>query len=134
MASPKSIPGRQAVQPASVKKPAEADDAITGSRAALQARQANRRKPQQAVFKGKQKSEREEDKEETTDIKIKLVDQDDNPVPGEAYRIVLPNKEVDESTLDENGCKVLAGIPKDQEGKMCKISFPNLDKEVWEKI
>jgi type VI secretion system secreted protein VgrG len=61
-------------------------------------------------------------------IEIKLVDTDNNPVPGEPYRIILPDGQtVAEGTLDEKGFARVDGI----DPGTCKVTFPNLDKSVW---
>jgi hypothetical protein len=64
-------------------------------------------------------------------IEIELVDQDKKPVPGEPYRITLPDGEtVAEGTLDEKGFARLDGI----DPGTCKITFPNLDKDAWKAL
>ena len=61
-------------------------------------------------------------------LEIELVDQDGNPVAGEAYHIVLPDGEtVADGTLDEKGFARLDGL----EAGSCEVSFPNLDKLSW---
>jgi hypothetical protein len=72
----------------------------------------------------------EEDIEEKTWIEIELVDEEDNPVPGEKYKITLPDDKVAQGTLDNNGFARVEGI----EPGTCQITFPNLDKDAWEKI
>ena len=62
-------------------------------------------------------------------IEIELVDEEDKPVPGEAYRITVPDGSVAEGTLDEKGFARVEGFEKGN----CKVSFPNLDKESWHK-
>ena len=56
------------------------------------------------------------------------MDKDGKPVPGEAYRVVLPDGEqVAEGTLDEKGFARVDGI----EPGTCKVTFPNLEKQAW---
>jgi hypothetical protein len=62
-------------------------------------------------------------------IEIELVDEDDQPVSGESYRIELADGKTEEGSLDEKGFARVDGIPKGN----CKVTFPNLDKEAWEK-
>jgi type VI secretion system secreted protein VgrG len=63
-------------------------------------------------------------------IEIELVDEEDNPVPGERYKVTLPDgKTVAEGTLDEKGYSKISGI----DPGTCKITFPALDKDAWEK-
>ena len=63
-------------------------------------------------------------------IEIELVDEDDKPVPGERYRIELPDGAVREGTLNMSGFARIQDI----ESGDCKITFPELDQEVWEPI
>jgi hypothetical protein len=64
-------------------------------------------------------------------IEIEMVDEDNNPVPGEKYRIILTdNKTFAEGTLDEKGFARVEGI----EPGSCKVTFPKLDKDAWEKV
>ena len=59
-----------------------------------------------------------------------MVDEENHPVAGLAYRITLPDGEtVAEGTLDEKGFARVDGI----EPGTCKITFPDLDKDAWEK-
>ena len=76
--------------------------------------------------------ENEEDQQKKKSwIEIELVDQDKQPVPGEPYRITLPDGEtVAEGTLDEKGFARVDGI----DSGTCKITFPNLDKDAWKAL
>ncbi|MBS3919724.1 MAG: type VI secretion system tip protein VgrG [Deltaproteobacteria bacterium] len=75
-------------------------------------------------------STEEEEEEKKSWIEIELVDEDDNPVSGEKYKVTLPDgKTVAEGTLDENGFARVDGIDPGN----CKITFPSLDKDAWEK-
>jgi len=61
-------------------------------------------------------------------IEVKLVNEQGKPVPGEAYRIILPDGEtVAEGTLDEKGFVRIDYI----DPGTCRIGFPNLDEKVW---
>ena len=61
-------------------------------------------------------------------IEIKLVDTEGNPVPGEKYKITLPDgSTVAEGTLDGKGFARVDGI----DPGTCKVTFPNLDQSVW---
>lgn len=63
-------------------------------------------------------------------IEIELVDEEDNPVPGERYEITLPDGEtVAKGTLDENGFARVDGI---EDPGNCQVTFPELDREAWE--
>ncbi len=71
----------------------------------------------------------EEDEEKTSWIEIELVDEEDEPVPSEKYEIKLPDDSVAKGTLDGDGFARVEGI----EPGTCEITFPNLDKDAWEK-
>ena len=61
-------------------------------------------------------------------VEIQLVGEDDEGIPGAAYRIELDDGRVILGKLDENGVGAVAGIkPGD-----CVVSFPELDGEAWE--
>jgi len=61
-------------------------------------------------------------------IEIQLNDQDGNPVPGEAYKITLPDgTTVADGTLDEKGHARVSNI----DAGNCQVTFPNLDKDSW---
>ncbi len=69
------------------------------------------------------------DSEKKSWIEIELVDDDGKPAPGEEYRVTLPDNTVTSGTLDEKGYAKITGIDPGN----CKVTFPNLDKEAWEK-
>jgi len=74
------------------------------------------------------KDQTEEEKEEKTSwIEIELLDEEDNPVPGEKYEIELPDGTLAKGSLDGNGFARVDGV---KEGE-CKVSFPELDQEDW---
>ena len=62
-------------------------------------------------------------------IEISLVDEEDQPVPGEAYRITLSDGSEAEGALDGDGKARLEGIPRGA----CQITFPDLDRRAWER-
>ncbi len=131
MPSPKSGKAGKAVTPPTPTKPAEADRADPGEMARL--------KSQQAAGPGKisvkpvpfhPPADDEEDDTEKTWIEIELVDESDEPVAGEKYRITVPDGRVASGTLDGNGFARVDGI----DPGTCQITFPDLDKDAWEKI
>lgn len=133
MPSPKSGKPGKAVTPTEPKKPEEADKADPGEMAKIKSQQqaSGTGKYGAAKFKPFTPSEEEEQtEEEKTWIEIELVDENDEPVPGEKYRITLPDGRVAEGTLDVNGFARISGIAPGT----CQITFPNLDKDAWEKI
>lgn len=60
-------------------------------------------------------------------IEIELLGEDDLPIPGETYAIELPGQKIVTGTLDAKGTARLDSIP----AGICKVSFPNLDKDAW---
>jgi type VI secretion system secreted protein VgrG len=71
----------------------------------------------------------EENKDKKHWIEIELLDEDGNPVPGEPYKITLPDgTTVADGTLDDKGFARVDNI----DPGTCKVTFPNLDKEAWE--
>jgi hypothetical protein len=132
--NPKSGKAGTPVDPAEPKSAEEADKADPGEVAETKANQ-------QQTQTGKYGSEKvklhkppqteEEKKQKTSWIEIEMVDEEDNPVPGEKYRITLPDGEtVAEGTLDDKGFARVEGI----EPGTCKITFPELDKDTWERV
>jgi hypothetical protein len=61
-------------------------------------------------------------------IAIELVGEDDQPIPWEEFKVVLPTGEVAVGFLDEKGSARVDAIPV---AGMCKISFPRLDQDLW---
>ncbi len=55
-------------------------------------------------------------------IEFQLVDDDDKPIVGERYEVLLPNQTLVTGTLPESGTVFLEGIPHGQ----CEVSFPSL--------
>jgi uncharacterized Zn-binding protein involved in type VI secretion len=62
-------------------------------------------------------------------ISIVLKDQDGRPVPDEMYHIELPDGSAADGTLDAKGSARVGGIDPGN----CKVTFPNLDKDLWKK-
>jgi len=63
-------------------------------------------------------------------IEIQLVDEEGQPVAGEPYIVTLPDgSTVADGTLDEKGFARVEGI----DPGTCKVTFPNLDKDAWDK-
>ncbi len=62
-------------------------------------------------------------------IEIELLDESGKPVPGEPYKITLPDgSTVADGTLDNNGYARVDNI----DPGTCKVTFPNLDKDAWQ--
>jgi len=62
-------------------------------------------------------------------IEIQLFDEEGNPVPGEPYKVTLPDgTTVADGTLDDKGFARVDNI----DPGTCQVTFPNLDKDAWE--
>lgn len=61
-------------------------------------------------------------------IEVYIEDEKGNPVPGERYRVTLPDgNTIAEGTTDDKGVGRVSGIDPGN----CKITFPELDDEAW---
>jgi hypothetical protein len=67
-------------------------------------------------------------KKSKTWISIELKDPDGNAIPGEDYRIELPNGRIVEGKLDRFGMAGVDGIDPGQ----CKVCFPRLSAPTWD--
>lgn len=130
----KSGTAGSAVSPTDPKAAEEADVADPGEVEKIKAEQ---RKTQTGKYGSEQikphkpPETKEEKAEKRSWIEIELVDEEKQPVPGERYKITLPDGEtVAEGTLDDKGFARVDGM----EPGSCKITFPELDKDAWEKI
>ena len=72
--------------------------------------------------------EEEEEVQATHTLEIELVDEDDEPVAGEPYRVELPSGDVLQGNLNSLGKAMLTGIV---DSGNCKVTFPRLDEAVW---
>ena len=120
------------VPPMSPKAAEEADKADPGEMAELKSEQIQKQQGKYGStaltpFNPSKQSTTGEDKKPHW-IEIKLVDTDGNPVPGEKYKITLPDgSTVAEGTLDGKGFARVDGI----DPGTCKVTFPNLDQSTW---
>lgn len=131
--NPKSGRSLNAVSPAAPGDPQEADNATAGSQGTGRTGQdESASNPSNAAGGGGRGAEQappyRRDPEKTGWIEIELVDEENQPVPGEAVRVTLPDGSEYNGTLDANGFLRIDGI---DEGN-CKICFVNLDKEAWQ--
>lgn len=70
----------------------------------------------------------EEDKKKKKSwIEIVLVDMENRPVPGEPYKITLPDETVADGSLDGKG---FARVDAFDPGN-CKVTFPKRDQSTW---
>jgi hypothetical protein len=60
-------------------------------------------------------------------IEIELVGEDDKPIPGVPYRILLVDGSTVEGALDETGSARVDDI----DPGTCVVTFPELDEEAW---
>jgi len=125
----------KAVSPTSPDKAEDADLADPGKMAEIKAEQIKSKSGKYGStkvkpFKSPTEEEKEEKKDELSWIEIELVDEEDEPIPGEKYKITLSDDSVIEGTLDGDGFARHDDIPKGT----CKVTFPELDKDAWEKI
>jgi uncharacterized protein (DUF2345 family) len=60
-------------------------------------------------------------------ISIQLLDEEGHAVPNEDYKITLPDGSTVEGTLDQHGRAKISGLDSGN----CKVSFPDLDGEMW---
>lgn len=73
-------------------------------------------------------SEREaQQRADPTWIEIQLIGEDGKGIPGERYRITLPNGSVRQGVLDGQGLARVEGIDPGQ----CEVTFPALDEDAW---
>jgi hypothetical protein len=127
MPSPKSGTAGSAVFPADPAEAKEADKADPGE---LDKIKAEQRKTQSGKYGSVKLKPYKPDRKKKSWIEIELVDEEKKPVAGEAYSITLPDGEtVAEGTLDDKGFARVDGI----DPGTCKVTFPRLDKDVWQK-
>lgn len=130
--NPKSGKGPSLVAPAAPKEAFEADLADPGEMARVKAEQISTGKGkygQSPVPPYRPPATPEEEAEKTAWIEIELVDEADQPVPGERYEITLPDGTVASGTLDDRGFARVDGITPGT----CQVTFPALDADAWEK-
>lgn len=96
----------------------DADDAKPGTKMKLLKRSQQR----------KEKKPVKEDPNKKSWIKIKLVDEEGKPVPGEAYEIKTSDGKYRSGCLNNKGQAYIKGI----EPGNCEVTFPYLDKDAWE--
>lgn len=134
----KSGKAGKAVSPGAPTAAEEADIADPGEVAKVKAEQRKTKKGKYGSEKvkahtpggGEGGATDDDDTEEKTSwIEIELIDEADEPVPGERYEIELPDGSFAKGTLDQNGFARVDGI----DPGTCKVTFPELDKEAWEK-
>jgi hypothetical protein len=63
-------------------------------------------------------------------IEIRLIGEDDLPIPNERYRVLLPDGSTREGRLDDKGKARVDGIDPGE----CEVTFPTLDEEAWVRV
>jgi hypothetical protein len=132
--SPKSGKAGTAVNPVD---PKVAKDAITAEAGAMTKVQASpeEKKAHKDLGKpagaGASKEEADDEKEPLSWIEIEMVGEDDKPIAGVPYEIELPDGSLASGVLDDKGLARVEGFIKGS--GQCKVSFPQLDKEAWDK-
>lgn len=61
-------------------------------------------------------------------LEIQLIGEDEQPIQWMAYKIVLPDGDEVMGYLDADG---LARVDNIKQPGVCKVSFPELDKDAW---
>lgn len=119
------------MEPAEPKDAEEADKADPGEVEKIKAEQRQTKTGKYGSVPGKPHKPGQEDpgsEKKKSWIEIELVDKQGKPVPGEPYKVTLPDGEtVAEGTLDEKGYARVDGI----EPGTCKVTFPRLEKQAW---
>ncbi len=67
---------------------------------------------------------------ESSWVTIELVGEDGTAIANQRYRLILANGEKRRGKLDAQGRARVDGIPPGD----CRLSFPDLDREAWERI
>ena len=73
---------------------------------------------------GREPEPPEVEEEKKSWIRVRIVDEEGNPVPSERYRITCPDGTVKERTTDANGMGYVSSI----DPGMCQIEWPDLDR------
>lgn len=130
MPSPKSGKAGTPVAPAEPGCAFEADDADPGKVAEVKSQQTQSQSGKYGKSDAPKPFKPTHEPVEKHWIEIKLVGEDDEPIPGEAYEITLPDGSVASGTLDNEGYARIDNIPVSGN---CEIAFPKLDRDAWEK-
>ena len=132
MPSPKSGSPGSASAPTAPTVALAADAADPGEVEKIKAEQRKTQTGKYGKTPGKphqppQSEEEKEKQKKKSWIEIKLLDVEGKPVPGEPYRVVLPDQSIAEGSLDQDGFTRIEGF----ESGNCQVSFPRRDKRSW---
>src|ERR1043166_7877152 len=131
MPSPKSGTAGSAVAPTARVEGREADQADPGEVEKVKAEQIRTQTGKYGSAKSKGRKPGDDSSEENKDqkksrVETELVEKKTKPVPGEPYRVTLPDGEkVVTGTLDEKGFARVEDI----DPGTCKVTFPRLDRK-----
>ncbi|MFN0130956.1 MAG: glycoside hydrolase family protein [Phycisphaerales bacterium] len=131
MASPKDGSAGSIVAPQAPADPVPADAADPGAMGPQWQRSRERAAEKPPAGKPTPEPGSEEaanDGKKNGWIEFVLIDEDDNPVPGEPYKVTLPDGTPTTGTTDEKGLVRIEGIDPGS----CKITFPRWDKSSWD--
>jgi len=134
MPSPKNGIEGMAVEPIDPEKSVNADVSDPGKIAQAKKAQVNEKKGKYGSepvkpHKPGRIADNDDKNKKASWIEIKLLDEEDQVVSGEKYEIELPDGSVASGTLDQRGYARVDGI----DPGTCKVTFPKLDKDAWEK-
>lgn len=116
------------VTPSEPEDAEDADEADPGEVAEKKAEQRERGEGKYGSVPAVPFRRGESEDGETTWIELELLDEDEQPVAGEPYRIELSDGSVATGTLDAHGHARVDGIPPGE----CQVTFPKLDEDAWE--
>ena len=129
--TPKNGTAGAVVAPAAPAVALEADSADPGAMEQAKASQRQTKSGKYGSVKVKPykpPQTKEEKAKKKSWIEIEMVDEKNKPMPGERYKITLPDGEtVAEGTLDAKGCARVDGI----DPGTCKVTFPQFDENAW---
>lgn len=127
--TPRSGTACNAVSPITPNIAYEADNADPGEVARVKAEQFQQEKGKYGTtpVQPHKRAEAETQEDKPSWIEIELIDDDDQPVPGEPYEVTLPDGSLAAGTLDQNGFARIDGIDPGS----CQITFPKLDVDAW---
>lgn len=127
MPSPKSGKGGSAVAPTDPAVAQEADKADPGE---VDQVKSDQFQSKSGKYGSVQTKPFKSDPKKKSWIEIHMVDEAKKPVTGQPFRVTMSDGEtVAEGCLDQNGLARIEGIDPGN----CKVTFPRLDKDAWEK-
>lgn len=129
--TPKSAKSPCAVTPAAPGEVYDADVADPGEMAKIKAEQIKNQKGKYGSTKvpGGGPAGGNGDTDDSGWVEIALIDQHEEPVTGQRYEITLPDGRVVRGTTDSKGGGRAAGFAPGN----CKVAFPDVDKDAWQK-